>query len=83
MAPLYEKHFKHTKKLKRIVDFNQGIDARLVTDANMKKLSEVNIFPLRIAFDHWEQKDIYERAVRTAVDNGIRGYGNFLIGSFT
>ena len=82
VAPLYEKHFKHTKKLKRIVDFNQGIDARLVTDANMKKLSEVNIFPLRIAFDHWEQKDIYERAVRTAVDNGIKNLSNYMLYNF-
>lgn len=82
VAPLYEKHFKHAKKLKRIVDFNQGIDARLVTDANMKKLSEVNIFPLRIAFDHWEQKDIYERAVRTAVDNGIKNLSNYMLYNF-
>lgn len=82
VAPLYKKHFKHAKKLKRIVDFNQGIDARLVTDANMKKLSEVNIFPLRIAFDHWEQKDIYERAVRTAVDNGIKNLSNYMLYNF-
>ena len=82
VAPLYAKHFKHTKKLKRIVDFNQGIDARLVTDVNMKKLSEVNISPLRIAFDHWEQKDIYERAVRTAVDNGIKNLSNYMLYNF-
>lgn len=30
VAPLFKKHFKHTKKVKRIVDFNQGIDARLI-----------------------------------------------------
>lgn len=51
VCPLYEKTHKPSKR-KRIVDFNQGIDSRLITDTNMKKLSEVNIFPLRIAFDH-------------------------------
>lgn len=82
VAPLYEKHFRHKKKLKRIVDFNQGIDARLITDENMKKLSEVNIYPLRIAFDHWEQRDIYEQAVRTAVKNGITNLSNYMLYNF-
>ena len=82
VAPLYAKHFKHKKGLKRIVDFNQGIDARLITDANMKKLSEVNIYPLRVAFDHWEQKDIYERAIRTAVSNGITNLSNYMLYNF-
>ena len=33
------KHFKHNRNVKRIVDYNQGIDARLINDKNMKKLS--------------------------------------------
>ena len=82
VSPLYEKYFKHKKKLKRIVDFNQGIDARLITDENMKKLSEVNIYPLRIAFDHWEQRDFYEQAVRTAVKNGITNLSNYMLYNF-
>lgn len=82
VAPLYAKYFKHNKPIKRIVDFNQGIDARLVTDANMKKLSEINIYPLRIAFDHWEQHDIYERAIRTAVRNGITKLSNYMLYNF-
>ena len=41
---LYNKIYKPTKH-KRIVDFNQGIDSRLVNDSNMKKLAEVNIYP--------------------------------------
>ena len=49
--PLYVKTHKFSKR-KRIVDFNQGIDSRLITPQNMEKLAEVNISPLRIAFDH-------------------------------
>lgn len=82
VAPLYAKYFKRKRGIKRIVDFNQGIDARLVTDANMRKLSEVNIYPLRIAFDHWEQKDIYEMAIRTAVSNGITNLSNYMLYNF-
>lgn len=81
VRPLYEKTHKPTKR-KRIIDFNQGIDSRLITDANMDKLSEINIFPLRIAFDHWKLKDIYEKAVRTAVRHGIKNLSNYLLYNF-
>ena len=79
--PLYESIYKPTKK-KRIVDFNQGIDSRLVTEQNMRKLAEVNIYPLRIAFDHWELRDIYETAVRRAVKGGIKNLSNYLLYNF-
>ena len=65
VRPLYEKTHKPSKR-KRVVDFNQGIDSRLITEANMTKLAEVNIYPLRIAFDHWKLKDIYEESIRTS-----------------
>lgn len=82
VSPLYENYFKHKRGLKRIVDFNQGVDARLITDENMKKLSEINIYPLRIAFDHWEQKDIYETAVRRAIKYGIKNLSNYTLYNF-
>lgn len=59
--PLRAKYF-HPVKRARYVDFNQGIDARLITDSNMKRLAEINIRPLRIAFDHYSQRDIYTYA---------------------
>lgn len=81
VRPLYDKMHKPSKK-KRIVDFNQGIDSRLITPQNMTKLSEVNIYPLRIAFDHWNLHTIYEKAVRTAVQSGIRNLSNYLLYNF-
>ena len=36
----------------RYVEFNQGTDARYVTDELMKLMSEIPIRPLRIAFDY-------------------------------
>jgi len=79
--PLYEKHFKPKKQM-RIIDFNQGVDARLIDDAKMAKLAEINIRPLRIAFDHYSMKDVYERAVRTAAKYGITNLSNYLLYNF-
>jgi len=76
--PIYEKYFKRLKRM-RIIDFNQGVDARLVTDKKMEKLAEINIRPLRIAFDHYSMKDTYEMAIRTAVHHGITDLSNYLL----
>lgn len=67
------------KSRKRIVDFNQGIDARLITDDNMKKLAEIPIAPVRIAFDNWKIHEKYEQAVRTAVKNGHTNLSNYIL----
>lgn len=81
VSPLFEAVMKPSLRT-RYVDFNQGIDSRLITDDNMKKLSEVNIKPLRIAFDHWELRKVYETAVRSAVNNGIKHLSNYLLYNF-
>lgn len=79
--PLAEKAYRlHSKA--RYVDFNQGVDARLVTDEKMSKLSEVAIRPLRIAFDHYEMRDIYIKAIKTAAKNGITYLSNYLLYNF-
>lgn len=84
--PLFQKYFKHGKKF-RYIDFNQGLDARLLTKENkgeekMAKLAELNIRPLRIAFDHYEQRGIYEDAIRLAAKFGIRNMSNYVLYNF-
>lgn len=79
--PLFAKTHKYGKR-KRIVDFNQGVDSRLISDLNMNKLAEVNIYPLRIAFDHWQLRDVYEESVRTAIKNGIKNLSNYMLYNF-
>lgn len=81
VRPLYNQIYRPTKK-KRIVDFNQGVDSRLINEANMQKLAEVNIYPLRIAFDHWELREVYEKSVRIAVKSGIKSLSNYLLYNF-
>ena len=48
----------------------------------MKKMAEVCINPLRIAFDHWGMRDVYEDAVRCAVRNGIKDLSNYMLYNF-
>ncbi|MCL2018936.1 MAG: hypothetical protein FWG70_04175 [Oscillospiraceae bacterium] len=78
---LYDKHFKQNSRV-RFIDFNQGLDGRLVTDKKMKKISETAIRPLRIAFDHWSMKKSYEKAVKTAIKYKINNLSNYLLYNF-
>lgn len=81
LKDLYERY--RNKSLKqRYVDFNQGTDARYVTDELMKLMSEIPIRPLRIAFDYIGMKDKYENAVRLAAKYGIKELSNYILYNF-
>ena len=81
VKPLFEKYNKARPKL-RYVDFNQGIDARLINEHNITRLAEIPIYPLRIAFDSWKLRKIYERAIRLAAGSGIKNMSNYLLYNF-
>ena len=81
VRPLFEKYLKRNR-LYRYVDFNQGLDARLLDDYKMSRLAELNLRPMRIAFDHIEQREIYARAIRLAVKYGISDLSNYLLFNF-
>lgn len=78
---LFEDFYRRPLR-KRYVDFNQGIDARLVTDENMEKMFEIPISPIRIAFDSWNLADTYTEAVKTAVRHGHKSLSNYLLYNF-
>jgi hypothetical protein len=82
VQPLFAKYAYRPSKRQRYIDFNQGVDARLITPEKMQKLAEVNIRPLRIAFDHWGLKDTYEKAVRAAAAAGIKHLSNYMLYNF-
>ncbi len=81
LKPFFEKLYINKPKA-RYVDFNQGIDSRLVTDANMEKMAEIPVRPVRIAFDHWELRKKYEEAVRIAVRHGHNHLSNYILYNF-
>lgn len=67
----------------RYIDFNQGVDARLLTDEKMKLLSELAVKPLRIAFDHIELKELYKEKVYLAHKYGIKNLSNFILFNYS
>jgi hypothetical protein len=76
--PLYDRTHKRLRR-SRYVDFNQGIDARLVTRNKIKKLAEINVRPLRLAFDDYKLRDTYEKAIRLAAKYDIKDLSNYLL----
>lgn len=64
---------------KRYVDFNQGIDARLLSEDKMKLLSQIAIRPLRIAFDDIKFRKLYIDKILLANKYGIRHLSNFVL----
>lgn len=81
IKPFYERYRDKSPK-SRYVDFNQGTDARYVTDELMKKMSEIPIRPLRVAFDYLGMEKQYVNAVRLAAKYGIKELSNYLLYNF-
>ncbi len=71
-------------ELQRRVDFNQGVDARILCKDPMylQQLSRIAIKPLRIAFDHLGVKKPYERAIRYSADAGLTELSNYMLYNF-
>ena len=74
----FQKDAKLNRSL-RNVDFNQGIDLRLLTKAKMKRLAELSIYPLRIAFDYIALKAEYIEKIEWAAEHGFRRLSNYIL----
>jgi len=70
---------KTGKKVKRYVDFNQGLDANFLTPEKARRLGEIALRPARIAFDHIEDRETYEKALRLCAENGITELSNYIL----
>ena len=68
----------------RRVDFNQGVDARILSKDPMylRELASICLSPLRIAFDHLGLKDPYEKSVRYAHEFGLNDLSNYMLYNF-
>ena len=72
------------RPIKRRVDFNQGVDARILAKSPMflREMAKICISPLRIAFDHIGVRKVYERSIRMAAENEITSLSNYMLYNF-
>ena len=77
-------HRAEQRPVLRRVDFNQGVDARILVKSPMylREMATICLSPLRIAFDHMGLRRVYERAVRMAADNCITSLSNYMLYNF-
>lgn len=70
--------------VQRRVDFNQGVDARILCKDKifLKEMSTICIKPLRIAFDHIGFKKPYETSIRYAHEFGLDSLSNYMLYNF-
>ena len=71
-------------ELQRRVDFNQGVDARILCRDPMylQQLARIALKPLRIAFDHLGVKKPYAQAIRYSAEAGITELSNYMLYNF-
>jgi len=62
-SPHLDNIINQLKKSRKIIDFNQGLDARLITDKIARQLSKLNIPILRLAYDSITYKQKLENAI--------------------
>jgi hypothetical protein len=78
LAAGFEKGATQNNKLRRL-DFNQGLDARLLNVTKTKLLAETAINPIRLAFDHSKMRKSYEKAVRLTCKYGMTKQSTYVL----
>lgn len=71
-------------ELQRRVDFNQGVDARILCKDPMylQQLARIALKPLRIAFDHLGVKKPYAQAIQYSAEAGLTELSNYMLYNF-
>ena len=70
--------------VQRRVDFNQGVDARILckSPSYLRELATICTRPLRIAFDHLGLRRPYEQSIHYAHEFGLRELSNYMLYNF-
>ena len=65
----------------RSVDFNQGLDARLISQKPKlaELLATIHLSPVRLAYDFVGMKKQYVHAIRLLAENGFREFTNYML----
>lgn len=82
MDEIQEVGFAKGAKLRRrmrTVDFNQGLDARLLSKHKMKRLAELPMRPVRIAFDSIKMEKTYTEKIKLAAKHDFLRLSNYVL----
>ncbi|MBW1973836.1 MAG: hypothetical protein JRI44_13525 [Deltaproteobacteria bacterium] len=71
-SPYWENIFDELKEVNLTVDFNQGLDARLLTEKVAMRLKELKIPIVRLAYDTNSVRNAIKKAIDLLSDIGIR-----------
>jgi len=63
----------------RVIDFNQGLEATHINEANISLIEQLHIKPMRIAFDRLSYKNLYTNAVNIAKKHGFKEFSNYML----
>lgn len=63
----------------RVIDFNQGLEATHINEGNIALIEQLNIRPMRIAFDRLSYKETYLNALRIAKRHGFKEFSNYML----
>ena len=63
--------FKQLTKSNAVVDFNQGLDARLLNEETIESLARIKLKEVRFAWDNYTDKDIILPKLKMFVERGI------------
>jgi hypothetical protein len=74
--------YRSKPKVVRYVDFNQGIDARLINNENCALLAKLPIKPFRLAYDSMKETKNFIRATKIAIKNNIFDFSNYMLYNF-
>jgi hypothetical protein len=77
-SPYWEDIFAELEETGLVVDFNQGLDARLLTEAVTLRLKRLRLPMVRLAYDSLSVRDQLQKAVNLLKEVGFRG-GQILI----
>lgn len=75
-------HTDAARPSQRVIDFNQGLDASFVNNRTMKLVSQLNLNPMRIAFDRLKEKKVYTAALELAQCHGVQKFSNYMLYNF-
>ena len=71
-SPDWKKVLKKLHELDLNVDFNQGLDARLINEEKARMLAKLKTSMLRMAYDNIDEKEAITKAVNLLTKYGVR-----------